>query len=47
MPRVEVIVFVTHFDDFSIFVFYLQYLEYMPDENLDEASKCLKNTLKR
>lgn len=27
--------------------FYLQYLEYMSDENLDEGSKCLKNTLKR
>ncbi|XP_060881475.1 uncharacterized protein LOC132952960 isoform X5 [Metopolophium dirhodum] len=24
-----------------------KYLEYMPDENFDEASKCLKNTLKR
>lgn len=24
-----------------------KYLEYMPDENLDKASKCLKNTLKR
>lgn len=27
--------------------FVRQYLEYMPDENLDEASNCLKNTLKR
>lgn len=29
------------------FYFILQYLEYMLDENLDERSKCLKNTLKR
>lgn len=36
----------TNIVDISI-EFDKKYLEYMPDENLDEASKCLKNTLKR
>lgn len=30
-----------------MYIFFLQYLDYMPDENLDEGSKCLKNTFKR